>query len=286
MDYAEQPAPPSLSRHVQCLWRLRDDAPAPQVQAIYADGRCELIAHLGAPMRLYGADGDSQLQAPLLFAAQQRGPIRLQPTGPVHCLGVRLTPAGSTLIAGARLAALRDRIPDLHELDAGFAAAFAQAAQACVAGQGADAIWRLLGQRARAHPPDPAIEHAVAQLDARDGDLRIAELARATGLGLRNLQARFLATVGMTAKEYARVRRLQALLRSLDQERAGIADAAARHGYSDQAHATHDLGRWTGTTPARLVRALRGDRDGEATLRLAAAFVRGHSGVRAVALGD
>ena len=275
MDYAEQPAPPSLSSHVQCLWRLRDDAPVPQVQAIYADGRCELIAHLGAPMRLYGADGDSQLQAPLLFAAQQRGPIRLQPTGPVHCLGVRLTPAGSTLIAGARLAALRDRIPDLHELDTGFAAAFAQAAQACVAGQGADAIWRLLGQRAQTHPPDPAIEHAVAQLDARDGDLRIAELARATGLGLRNLQARFLAAVGMTAKEYARVRRLQALLRSLDQERAGIADAAARHGYSDQAHATHDLGRWTGTTPARLVRALRSNPDEEHALRLATAFVRG-----------
>ncbi|SFK46771.1 helix-turn-helix domain-containing protein [Lysobacter sp. cf310] len=286
MDYSEQPAPPSLSRHVQCLWRLRDDTPAPEVQAIYADGRCELIAHLGAPMRLYGADGDSQLQAPLLFAAQQRGPIRLQPTGPVHCLGVRLTPAGSPLIAGARLAALRDRIPDLRELDPGFAAAFAEAAHACVAGHGADVMWALLAQRAAGQTPDAAIEQALAQLDRHDGDLRIAELARSTGLGLRNLQARFLAAVGMTAKEYARVRRLQALLRSLDEERAAIADAAARHGYSDQAHATHDLSRWTGTTPARLVRALRGDRDGEATLRLAAAFVRGHSGVRAVALGD
>ncbi|UHQ22746.1 helix-turn-helix transcriptional regulator [Lysobacter sp. 5GHs7-4] len=285
MDYREQPAPPSLSRHVQCLWRLRDDDPAPQVQAIYADGRCELIAHTGAPMRLHGADGGSQLQAPLLFAAQQRGPIRLQPTGPVHCLGLRLTPAGSGLIAGARLAPLRDRIPDLHELDPAFAAAFAQAARACLADQGADELWRLLAQRAATHEPDDAIERAVALLDHADGDLRIADLADAVGLGLRNLQTRFLAEVGMTAKEYARVRRLQGLLRSLDEERSAIADAAARHGYSDQAHATHDLGRWTGTTPARLVRALRGDREGEATLRLAAAFVRGHSGVRAVALG-
>ncbi|NUO75272.1 MAG: helix-turn-helix transcriptional regulator [Lysobacter sp.] len=277
MDYREQPAPPSLSRHVQCLWQLRDDDPAPQVQAIYADGRCELIAHTGAPMRLHGADGGSQLQAPLLFAAQQRGPIRLQPTGPVHCLGLRLTPAGSGLIAGARLASLRDRIPDLHELDPAFAAAFAQAARICLADRGVDELWRLLAQRAANHQPDDAIERAVALLDRADGDLRIADLADAVGLGLRNLQTRFLAAVGMTAKEYARVRRLQALLRSLDDERTDIADAAARHGYSDQAHATHDLSRWTGTTPARLVRALRGDREGADALRLAAAFVRGRT---------
>lgn len=277
MDYHEQPAPPSLSRHVQCLWRLRDDDPAPQVQAIYADGRCELIAHAGAPMRLHGADGESRLQAPLLFAAQQRGPIRLQPTGPVHCLGLRLTPAGSGLIAGARLAALRDRIPDLHELDTEFAVAFAQASATYLADQGADALWELLASRASAHELDPTIERAVALLDRADGDRRIADLADAVGLGLRNLQTRFLTAVGMTAKEYARVRRLQGLLRSLDDERTAIADAAARHGYSDQAHATHDLNRWTGTTPARLVRALRGDREGADALRLAAAFVRGRT---------
>ena len=79
----------------------------------------------------------------------------------------------------------------------------------------------------------------------------------------------------MTPKEYARVRRLQALLHTLDTERSAIADAAARHGFNDQAHATHDLLRWTGTTPARLVRALRADPDSGNALRLAAAFVRG-----------
>ena len=65
-------------------------------------------------------------------------------------------------------------------------------------------------------------------------------------------------------------------LRTLDSERSAIADAAARHGFNDQAHATHDLVRWTGITPARLVRALRADPDGGDALRLAAAFVRGH----------
>ena len=82
--------------------------------------------------------------------------------------------------------------------------------------------------------------------------------------------------------EHACVRRMQALLRTLDAEDAAIADAAARHGYSDQAHATHDPVNWTGVTPARLVRALRGDRGSDEALRLATAFVRGTSVARAL----
>lgn len=128
--------------------------------------------------------------------------------------------------------------------------------------------------------PDVLVERAVELLDDADGDLRIAALAKQLGTGLRTLQTRFLAAVGMTPKEYARVRRLQALLHTLDTERSAIADAAARHGFNDQAHATHDLLRWTGTTPARLVRALRADPDGGDALRLAAAFVRGHHSTR------
>ncbi|RDZ27177.1 helix-turn-helix domain-containing protein [Lysobacter silvisoli] len=275
MDYAEHPAPPELRRQVQCVWVLRDPAPDAGIQTVYADGRCELIAHFGAPMRLHRGDGRIETQAALLFAGQQLGPIRLQATGPVHCLGVRLTPAASGLVAGARLPALRDAIPDLGEIDPAFARAFAEAAHGFVREDRAAPLWQLLATRATA--PDRAIEHAVDLLDRQDGDLRIADLAAAVGLSLRSLQSRFLAAVGMSAKEYARVRRLQGLLRVLDEERAAIADAAARLGYTDQAHATHDLGRWTGTTPARLVSALRGDREGVDALRLAAAFVRGHA---------
>src|SRR5690606_36180074 len=113
----------------------------------------------------------------LAFAAQQRGPIRLQATGPVHCFGLRLAAAASSLIAGTRLPALRDSAPDM----------------------------RLI--------------------DDSEGDVRIGALAAQLGMPLRNLQARFLAAVGMSPKEYARVRRLRALLRTLDERPPSIADA-------------------------------------------------------------
>ena len=276
MDYVEHAPPADLRRHVQCLWILRDNAPGDAIQVIYPDGRCELLAELGVPLRFHGENGEIRADQALAFAGQQLGPIRLQATGAVHCIGVRLTAASGGLIAGARLPALRDRAPDLRTLDAAFAMQFHAAAKACADTDSAEPLWTLMRLRCATFVPDARVERAVESLDATDGDLRIAALAKELGCSLRTLQARFLAAVGMTPKEYARVRRLQALLRTLDSERSAIADAAARHGFNDQAHATHDLLRWTGTTPARLVRALRADPDGGDALRLAAAFVRGH----------
>lgn len=277
MDYIEHIPPPDLRRHVQCLWELRDEAPGDEVQTIYPDGRCELLAELGVPLRFHGPDGEIRADQAFCFAAQQLGPIRLQAAGPVHCIGVRLTAACSGLIAGARLPTLRNHAPDLHALDDAFAVEFQAAARASAERGSPEALWELMRSRCSGFAPDAVVEQAVDALDAAQGDLRIADLAKRLGTAMRTLQARFLHAVGMTPKEYARVRRLQALLHTLDTEPAGIADAAARHGYSDQAHATHDLARWTGTTPARLVRALRDDRDGADALRLAAAFVRGYA---------
>lgn len=277
MEYLEHTPPPDLRRHVQCVWELRDDAPDDAVQVVYPDGRCELLAELGVPLRFHGPDGEVRADQAFCFAAQQLGPIRLQATGPVHCIGVRLTAACSGLIAGARLPALRNHAPDLHALEDAFAMRFQAAAQASADAKSPGPLWELMRSRCAAFEPDAIVEQAVDALDAAEGDLRIADLAKRLGIAVRTLQTRFLHAVGMTPKEYARVRRLQALLRTLDAEHAGIADAAARHGYSDQAHATHDLARWTGTTPARLVRALRDDRGGADALHLAAAFVRGYA---------
>lgn len=280
MDYTEHPVPSDLHRYVQCLWLLRDEAPGQEVDVIYPDGRCELLAEFGVPLRLHGLDGQVRSDQPFCFAAQQVGPIRLQATGEVFCLGVRLQPAASGLIVGHRLAALRNRAPDLYTLDAAFAEQFEAVARASAVTGEPEPLWQLLRERSAGCVLDELVEQAVGRLDAVGGDLRIAELARQLGVGQRTLQSRFLAAVGLTPKTYARVCRLQALLHTLDDEGRDIAMAAVSHGYSDQAHATHDVVRWTGVTPARLMRALRDDRGSDDALRLAAAFLRGSSGAR------
>lgn len=280
MDYVELEIPSGLQGHVQCLWRLRDAQMPTHAQTVYPDGRCELIVHRAAPMRLYTLAHGWQTQSHCLFAAQQRTAIRLMATGPVDCIGVRLLPAASALIAGHRLASLVDDIVDMETLDARFADQLTDACTAFEDAKDPQALWTLIERRIAGEPVDPQIARATAALDACHGQRTITALARDLAMSLRSLQMRFLHSVGLTAKEYARVQRLQATLRHLDDNAESLSQLAASAGFADQAHATREVQRLTGLTPARLRQALHAERDGDAALQMAAAFVRGQGGNR------
>lgn len=280
MDYSEHEVPAALQQHVQCLWRLRDPAPGPEPQTIYPDGRCEVIVHLAGPMQILGTDGRWLTQSRCLFAAQSRAAIRLRAVGALDCLGARLRPAASSswtnaLAADARpLASLVDRVVDLRLLDAHWAQELVHRLDADLV----DPLARfahLLLERLEHRKIDSGIAAVVEAIDKACGNLSIRSLAASSGIGLRTLQGRFLGAVGLTLKEYALVQRLQATIRQLDGNEGGLAETALAAGFSDQAHATRAVRKFAGLTPAKLRRALLAERDGDRTLALAAAFVRG-----------
>jgi AraC-like DNA-binding protein len=277
MDFREFDPPQALRRHVQCVWRLRDPSPSSEPQTIYPDGRCELIAHLGEPMRILESDGGWQQQPHCIFAGQHQAAIRLAAVGEVDCIGVRLRPAASAAVAGARLVECAEHTVDLAQLDARFAAGFSAACREFGRDQHARSFWQCLESRLLPHAIDERMESAVAQLESRHGQSRIDATAAAAAMSLRAFQIRFLACVGLSAKAFARVLRLQATIRAIDRGAESLAQLAVDSGFSDQAHATREVQRLTGLTPARLRVALRSARDDERTVQLAAAFVRGAS---------
>lgn len=274
VDYREWTPPGIVQDRVVCAWRLRDPRPDGSTQTIYPDGCCELIVHLGQPMQRWQA-GQWATQAGRLVAAQQRSAIRLRSAGPLDCMGLRLRPWAGSLVTPHALPQLIDQIVDLDGLAPGLAAALPAALMALdnetQASQPWGAIDRLLG----ACEAPAALRRAVEHLIEAGGSRRIDELAAVCGLSRRSLQVQFLRWVGLPAKEYARLLRLQATLRALDAGDESLAELALARGFSDQAHATRELRRLTGLTPARLLRALRDDRDRDGTIALAAAFVRG-----------
>lgn len=274
MEYREHEVPAGLRTHLASAWRLVDAAPAGEAQTIYPDGCCELIVHLASPPRGWDAQRGWHDQAATLFAAQHLGPVRLLASRPLDCVGLRLQPEASAVLGGRSL--VRDRILDLAEVDAPFSRALRRAARAFAHGD-ADALWSVVKRRLASQPIDAAVAGAVARLRDSAGATRIETVARATGLGLRSLQMRFRRHVGLTPKEFARVMRLRATLQAMDAGDDALAELAADRGFADQAHATREVRRITGLAPARLRAALRKDRAGEAAVRLAAAFVRGHS---------
>ncbi|HEX6396867.1 MAG TPA: AraC family transcriptional regulator [Steroidobacteraceae bacterium] len=276
MDYREFPAPSALAGHIECLWRLTQARPTGAPQTIYPDGRSELIVHLASPPRCWDTVRGWHVQARTLFAAQRVVAVRLEATGPLDCIGVRLRPAVSNALLRGAGTRHRDQVVDLASLDAGLSRALVRAGCQFARGH-AKTLWALLAKRCHAVPVDARVSAAIERLEREGGRSRIEPLARAAALSMRGFQVRFRAAVGLTPKEFARLARLQSTLRALDASDTRISDLASDGGFADQAHATRELRRVTGHTPARLRQELRRDRDGDAAVRLAAAFVRGYA---------
>ncbi len=275
VKYREFAPPAALRRHVRCLWHLEMAAAPAHIDTVYPDGCCEIVAHRLAPMHAYSEASGWRQQERCIFAGQQRAAIRLAAHSDADCLGVRLQPAASAMFPNMLLPRLRDRIVELAELHADFASRFCAAASLAGAETAIAAIFALLQDAML--PIDDRIERAVAELEASDGTLPVAALIAASGMSERSFQSAFKANVGLSAKEFSRIRRLQATIRMLEAEDCPVADLALTSGFADQAHATREVRRVTGTTPARLRAALQQDRGGDSSVRLAAAFVRGRS---------
>ncbi|MGH3232074.1 MAG: helix-turn-helix transcriptional regulator [Streptosporangiaceae bacterium] len=101
--------------------------------------------------------------------------------------------------------------------------------------------------------PDPAVVAAAAALSR---GVPVGEVSRALGLLPRTLRRRFTAHVGLTPKRFARVQRLQQLVRDLDgQTEVDWATAAARHGYADQPRLADEFRELVGVTPTEYLRS-------------------------------
>jgi len=94
---------------------------------------------------------------------------------------------------------------------------------------------------------DEAIAYAIAALRA---GASVSRVALRLGLSLRTLERRFSAQVGITPKRFARVHRLQRVLRAVrGSSKPDWSLLAAEHGYTDQAHLIHDFQDIAGITP-------------------------------------
>jgi AraC-like DNA-binding protein len=101
------------------------------------------------------------------------------------------------------------------------------------------------------------ISVATDMILARDGRVRIGDLAAYLGIGSRQLERDFGLRYGMSPKLYARVVRFQGALDSKARSsRKSWTDVAHEFGYHDQMHMIHDFEEFTGETPTQTLRLM------------------------------
>lgn len=98
------------------------------------------------------------------------------------------------------------------------------------------------------HAFDPAVACALGGLDR---GLPVAEVASGLGMLPRTFTRRFTSKVGIVPKRFARIRRLQRVMRALrNAPAADLSELAARHGYFDQSHLAHEFRELADITPS------------------------------------
>lgn len=107
----------------------------------------------------------------------------------------------------------------------------------------------FLCNRLRTANQDMLVNDAARKIREANGNLKIGELCAALYISESQFEKRFRRAVGISAKKYASLVRIGALLN--DRTDNNITNRAYEAGYFDQAHFIRDFKAYTGYTPLR-----------------------------------
>jgi AraC-like DNA-binding protein len=249
------PAPP-LAGLVRSLVHRSGEQPQRSVEKILPSPQTGLWVNLNRDaFRSFDEAGRaSQVGGAMLAGPASRASVIEFEQGHAHVCVTFALGAASCFVA-APLALARDEMVPLEVLwgaqGAGLRERLLEASTPDDALAVTEAV--LLGQLTGEDAPDPAV---VAAAGALSRGVRVGEVAADLGLLPRTLRRRFTAQVGLTPKRFARVQRMQRLVRDLDGHRdADWAALAAGHGYADQSHLADEFRELAGVTPGEYLRS-------------------------------
>jgi methylphosphotriester-DNA--protein-cysteine methyltransferase len=253
LTYAETEPDAGLRPFIQSFWTWDADlAPGERfVHHVWPDG-CVLIVVNFAPNR--PASGT--------VVGPGVEPRRIVMQGRLSCRGLRFRPEAGAALLGMRAVDLCDRSTPLADTIGPEAIALIEAVAAPATHRaGLSHLRTWLRRRLSAQQPpiviDRLVSRAVDTLAATHGQAGIRHMAGELNVSTRQLERRFQQAVGLTPKQYARIRRMRSLLTCVLDRNESWAAMAAELGYADQAHCARELSRLTGLTPRALATRLR-----------------------------
>jgi AraC-like DNA-binding protein len=259
------PGPP-LSRFVQAFY-LYQTGPHPFARSrSLPTGTAQLVIDLNGddlPVPAATPPDSAPPVARALFNGADTRYILDAGGSPVHYMGVDFTPGGAYPFVGPPAGELRDAhlpletlwgrcaVDDLRER-------LLQAQAPVERCQILEAV--LLAQLARPLDHHPAVTLALRAFAAAPRRPVIAQVADQLALSHARFIAVFRDEVGLSPKQYCRVRRFYRVLKRVcGEERPNWAQLALEYGYYDQAHLCHDFQQFAGVSPSVYIRDRRAD---------------------------
>ncbi|MFN8093827.1 MAG: helix-turn-helix domain-containing protein [Vicinamibacteria bacterium] len=239
VSYGEHDPAPELRGHFSSYWIFRAEAPLPDAfqHSVPPDGAVSVASGPGGPTLVLGPRTE---------------PFRPQVWEGQLLYGARFWPGAAGAVLGDVSRLVNRVLPLVDVLREAEARRWSEALSDRPDDEAAvlqlDALCAPLVERSGPlDQPVIAAVLAIVEAPARTG---VSALAAASGLSERQFRRRFVAAVGLTPKEFARVRRLRlSLLDALARREARWGDVAAAGGYADQAHLVREYRRLCGLRP-------------------------------------
>jgi AraC-like DNA-binding protein len=247
--YGEQPPPEPFAEHVLARWSFDVHLPAGEValHTMWPDGcvSFSVVCAAGAPVA-------ASIIGPRLRA------LRIPMRSGLTVRGIRLWPDTAAAVLGVDPFAIKDLMRPAAELLGWSALSLARAIAKADDDARVETVWEewLAPRIAAAALPDPDVRLVVRLLIDSDGVHDLDEAARQAGLGARQLERRFSAAVGLTPKQFARVRRVRAALGMIVAGERDVARLAPQLGVAEPASLAREFRAVTGLSPHALIAQL------------------------------
>jgi len=253
MEYKTWVPNPSLAHFIKCFWTLEAPVNVSQErQRIVPDGCMEMIFHYGDLFYQYLENGTNVTQPRSFVFGQIIKPLEIAPSGKTGVIAARFHPDGFIPFSTMEINTMDNRAVSLEELYGEQGKILEQ--DVVLATTTKDRIERielfLLSKLRSPEGVDALAKSSVDLLMRSKGQLSIGSLAEHLQSSKRQLERKFVSTIGLSPKQLSKIIRLQSALKTMEQKHfISLTALAHESGYFDQAHFIKDFKEFTGLSP-------------------------------------
>jgi AraC-like DNA-binding protein len=246
---------------ILCYWMVEPDcstrteqsaADADKLQLLIPDGHSELVFRFAGSFTrwsLLAPDERAQMDTSYVIGGRSES-VFTESTGGLRLAGVKLDPRALRALIGMPLTEFRDNPVACDDLGVTALADLEdEVANLRTADQLVSVLDRFFLRRLTDEvSEDTPIANLLERIRATRGAQSILQWAREQRIDSRTLERRFVARMGMTPKQYARIERFKQSYRQLSSHRPGERRAHLEP-YYDESHFSREFRHFVGTSP-------------------------------------
>ena len=253
MEYKTWVPTPSLAHFVKCFWTLEAPADRSQErQRIVPDGCMEMIFHYGDLFYQYLDNGTNVTQPRSFVFGQIIKPLEIAASGKTGVFAARFHPDGFIPFSTMEIKMMDNRAVSLEQLygEQGKTLEL-DVLSAATTKKRIEKVEGFLVSKLRSPEGVDALAKSSVDLLLRSkGQVTIDSLAEQLQSSRRQLERKFVTTIGLSPKQLSKIIRFQSTLKMMEQKHFTSLTALAHNGgYFDQAHFIKDFKEFTGLSP-------------------------------------